>query len=135
MPSEATSYESSVRERRNRAREGHMKKSKTDADPLAGSRDLTGKNFVRRGDAGKVVPAEAVEPRNVKVHISIKFDADIVEYFKARASRPGAAPYQTQINQALREAMLRDLESFPGEGLVRNDQFVAAITERIKARL
>ena len=43
--------------------------------------------------------------RNVKVAIHIKLDADIVEFFKARASEPDAAPYQTQINNALREAM------------------------------
>ena len=58
-----------------------------------------------------------------------------MEYFKERARRAGAAPYQTQINQALRGAMEHDPESFPGEELVRDDRFVEAITERIKARL
>ena len=43
--------------------------------------------------------------RNVKVGIHIKLDADIIEFFKARASEPNAAPYQTQINNALREFM------------------------------
>jgi uncharacterized protein (DUF4415 family) len=112
-----------------------MKRTKTEEDPLAGPRDLTGRTFVRRGAAGKVSSPESVEPRNVKVHISIKLDADVLEHFKDRARQSGAAPYQTQINQALREAMERDLESFPGEGLVRDDRFVTAITERIKARL
>ena len=41
--------------------------------------------------------------RNVKVGIHIKLDADIIEFFKARATEPNAAPYQTQINTALRE--------------------------------
>ena len=112
-----------------------MSKANNISDPLAGSRDLTGKKFVRRGDIGKVVSREAIEPRNIKVHISIKLDADVVEYFKDRARRAGAAPYQTQINQALRAAMEHDPESFPGEYLVRDDRFVEAITERIKARL
>src|SRR2546430_946565 len=43
--------------------------------------------------------------RNVKVAIHIKLDADIVDFFKARASEPNAAPYQTQINNALREVV------------------------------
>ena len=113
----------------------HMSKADNISDPLAGSRDLTGKKLVRRGDVGKVVSREAIEPRNIKVHISIKLDADVVECFKERARRAGAAPYQTQINQALRGAMEHDPESFPGEELVRDDRFVEAITERIKARL
>lgn len=43
--------------------------------------------------------------RNVKVAIHIKLDADIVEFFKARAAEPDAAPYQTQINNALRDVI------------------------------
>ena len=112
-----------------------MKKASSRIDPLATGRDLSTKKFVRRGDVGKVVPVKAVDPRNIKVQISIKLDADVLEYFKARAQRPGAPPYQTQINQALRDVMDRDPESFPGEDLVRDERFVAAITERVKARL
>ncbi len=41
--------------------------------------------------------------RNVKVGIHIKLDAHVIEFFRARASEPNAAPYQTQINNALRE--------------------------------
>jgi uncharacterized protein (DUF4415 family) len=112
-----------------------MKKASREMDPLASGRVLTARKFVRRRDAGKVVRAEAMEPHNIKVQISIKLDADVLEYFKARAGRPGASPYQTQINAALREAMERDRERFPGEALLRDDRFVSAITERIKARL
>ena len=53
----------------------------------------------RRHDAK---PGET-DLRNVKVGIHIKLDADIIEFFKTRASEPNAAPYQTQINTALRE--------------------------------
>jgi uncharacterized protein (DUF4415 family) len=112
-----------------------MNKENKETDPLATERDLTGKKFVRRRDVDKVIPPEAMEPRNIKVEISIKLDADIIEYFKDRAKRPGAPPYQTQINQALRAVMEREREGFPGESLVRDDRFVAAITERIKAQL
>jgi uncharacterized protein (DUF4415 family) len=55
----------------------------------------------RRHDAK---PGET-DLRNVKVGIHIKLDADIIEFFKVRASEPNAAPYQTQINSALREFM------------------------------
>lgn len=112
-----------------------MKKDNNDKDPLATGRDSTGKKFVRRRDVGKVVAAEAMEPRNIKVQISIKLDADVLEYFKERARPPGAPAYQTQINLALRGVMEHEREDFPGEALVRDDRFVAAITKRIKARL
>jgi uncharacterized protein (DUF4415 family) len=104
-------------------------------DPLASERDLTGKKIVRRRDVGKVIPAEALEPRNIKVDVSIKLDGDILEYFKEQARKPGALPYQIQINQALREAMGRAGEEFPGEALTKDERFVAAIAERIRQSL
>lgn len=60
--------------------------------------------------------------RPVKVRITITLDQDLVEHFKAEAAKPGALPYQTQINQALRKALV-------GEEL-RPEQ-----TEAIKAAL
>jgi uncharacterized protein (DUF4415 family) len=110
-------------------------KKETYEDPLARERDLGGKRYVRRRTTGKVLSAEAVEPRNIKVQISIKLDADVLEHFKRRASRPGAAAYQTQINQALREAMQRDEEEFPGAALLRDERFVEALAERVKSHL
>jgi uncharacterized protein (DUF4415 family) len=45
-------------------------------------------------------------PRGVrKVRVNIWLDDDVVAEFKARAQHTNAAPYQTQINQALREAL------------------------------
>lgn len=104
-------------------------------DPLASERDLSGKKIVRRRDLGKVIPPEALEPRNIKVDVSIKLDGDIVEYFKEQARKPGALPYQIQINQALREVLDREGEEFPGEALTKDERFVAAITERIRQNL
>ncbi|MCI0487727.1 MAG: BrnA antitoxin family protein [Blastocatellia bacterium] len=112
-----------------------MKKGNNAIDPLAKERDLTGKKIVRRRDAGKVVSSEALDPRNIKVQISIKIDADILEYFKERAQKPETPPYQTLINEALRDHMEQDRGGFPGEALVHDDRFVDAITERIKQRL
>ena len=41
--------------------------------------------------------------RLVKVSVSIRLDADVVEFFKARAGNDGG--YQTAINAALRQHM------------------------------
>jgi uncharacterized protein (DUF4415 family) len=40
-----------------------------------------------------------------KDRITILLDKDVIEYFKSKAKQPGAFPYQTQINQALRNLM------------------------------
>ena len=45
--------------------------------------------------------------RNCKVRITMFIDADVLQHFKARAAEPNTTPYQTQINQALRELMER----------------------------
>ncbi len=39
---------------------------------------------------------------SAKIKITISLDKDVIEYFKSEAGKPGAFPYQTQINQALR---------------------------------
>jgi len=48
---------------------------------------------------------EAMKPHNVKVGVYIKLDLDILDFFKSRAGKRGAAPYQTQINAELRRVM------------------------------
>ena len=45
--------------------------------------------------------------RPAKVRITIALDQDLVEHFKREAAQPGALPYQTQINQTLRNALAR----------------------------
>lgn len=111
-----------------------MKTSNKDMDPLAVERDLSPKKGKRRGTAGKVASPLAIEPHNIKVQISIKLDADVLEHFKAQAKLPGAVPYQTQINQVLREAMNQQSEQ-PHSTLLNDEQFLEALTERVKARL
>jgi len=39
---------------------------------------------------------------HAKVKITISLDKDIIDFFKDRAKKRGALPYQTQINQILR---------------------------------
>jgi uncharacterized protein (DUF4415 family) len=43
-----------------------------------------------------------------KVRVNLYLDEDVVAYFKQRAAQPHVAPYQTQIDQTLREAMRKD---------------------------
>lgn len=49
------------------------------------------------------VSSDALEPRNTKVRVSIYLDLDVLDFFKGLAEKPGALPYQTQINAVLRE--------------------------------
>lgn len=43
-----------------------------------------------------------------KTRISILLEEDIIEHFKKRAASPNTLPYQTQINNTLRAAMMAD---------------------------
>ncbi len=61
--------------------------------------DLKKMKVKRRG----VLPALRVKTEDhTKDRITILLDKDVIEYFKSKAKGPGAFPYQTQINQALR---------------------------------
>ena len=50
----------------------------------------------------------AGKKKTEKAKISLYLDNDILEYFRARADAPNAAPYQTQINNELRRIMESD---------------------------
>jgi uncharacterized protein (DUF4415 family) len=77
--------------------------------------------------------------RNVKVAIHIKLDADILEFFKARAAERNAAPYQTQINNALREVIQsrpaqtpdRLVEAVAGK-LLHDRAFIQSVRDKTK---
>jgi uncharacterized protein (DUF4415 family)/HEPN domain-containing protein len=51
---------------------------------------------------GRIEHADT-DPRNCKVSMIIKLDADIVEHFKNQASESGAASIEDQVNDALRQ--------------------------------
>ena len=77
--------------------------------------------------------------RPMKVRITITLDEDLVEHFKAEAAKPGALPYQTQINQTLRKAVageeLRPEQAKAIKAALLEDQdFLQAIAHRIEDR-
>lgn len=75
--------------------------------------------------------------RSTKVRITITLDQDLVEHFKSEAAKPGALPYQTQINQTLRKA-LTDEELRPEQteaikaALLKDPAFLREIAQRLK---
>jgi uncharacterized protein (DUF4415 family) len=70
--------------------------------------------------------------KNCKVRVTMYVDADIVEWFKKRASAPDAAAYQTQINSALRRHITRDGKELPASTkLLHDDRFIRAVAKRI----
>ena len=77
--------------------------------------------------------------RSMKVRITITLDQELVEHFKAEAAKPGALPYQTQINQTLRRAVL-GAEVRPEQAaalkaaLLEDPDFVRAVADRLAAQ-
>ncbi|MBM9535633.1 BrnA antitoxin family protein [Desulfobulbus alkaliphilus] len=58
----------------------------------------------------------SVLPASGKTRITIMLDDDILEFFRAKAATAGAG-YQTLINSALREAVVKENKSTQGEPL------------------
>jgi len=83
----------------------------------------------KRANFRNLPPFDQID-RHTKVRITIFIDNDILKFFKARAAKRGKAPYQTQINQALREYM--EGSPPPGKGaLVADDKLISRLAERI----
>lgn len=93
--------------------------------------DLKKLKVKRRG----MLPGLKTEgPPPAKVRITIALDDDVVEYFKAQSTRPGALPYQTQINQALRrviEAGGTDAETLKA-ALLKDSTFLRAVAREMR---
>lgn len=75
-----------------------------------------------------------------KTRISILLDEDIIEHFKKRAAAPNALPYQTQINNTLRAAMMTDrgvAVEVEDEGIAlhKNPTFIKAVARSVKEQL
>ena len=71
--------------------------------------------------------------KNTKAKISLYLDSDILEYFRSRAERPNAAPYQTQINNELRRVMENDSRETASieNDILNNEEFLRALKEKL----
>ena len=77
--------------------------------------------------------AEKLKNTN-KVKVSIYLDEVVVEYFRARAEKEHAAPYQTQINNELRRIMendSREVQSIEND-ILNNEEFLRALKEKLE---
>lgn len=98
--------------------------------------DLAKLKVKRRGP----LPAfrDAAE-RPVNIRITITLDQDLAEHFKAEAAKPGALPYQTQINQTLRKAVSGE-ELRPEQteaikaALLEDPDFLRAVAQRLEVQ-
>jgi uncharacterized protein (DUF4415 family) len=86
----------------------------------------------RRGGFLERHPEALTEKIETKIGIYIKLDRDVLQFFKERAKRPNAAPYQTQINNALR-AFLEQKQGRPDfSELLENETFIEAVAKRVR---
>jgi uncharacterized protein (DUF4415 family) len=96
--------------------------------------DLKRLKVKRRG----LIPGiETKEGSSNKIRITISLDQDIVDYFKSEAKHPGAFPYQTQINQALRKLVDKwgevehsDIEELKAE-LLSDTKFIRKLAKQV----
>ncbi len=74
--------------------------------------------------------------KDCKSRVNIMLDADIVEFFKEQAANKGSLPYQTQINQALRQ-FVENANQPKNEvitmNMLDNPAFISALAEKLKA--
>jgi uncharacterized protein (DUF4415 family) len=82
-----------------------------------------------RSEYWKKMPPPDQLARHTKERITILIDLDILNFFRARAAKRGKPPYQTQINQALREYM-EGIQP-PAKGSGAEDKLISHLAERI----
>jgi len=77
-----------------------------------------------------------LEPRNIRVNVSLPVALDVFNYFEQRAAELKADSYQTLMNDALREAMERAAKASPPpdySALLKDKRFIKAVAERVQA--
>jgi hypothetical protein len=92
-----------------------------------------GRHKFIRGGFRKRHPDFDSKTAEKKVRVNLALDLDVFKHFEARAAEPNAAPYQTQINQALREAMGRDRQAAAAPAALPLDDpaFLKQLAERV----
>lgn len=99
--------------------------------------DLKSLKLKRRGP----LPAfEGKSPDSARSRVTISLNSEVVNYFKAQAKKPGAIPYQTQINQALMQLIEerksspdKELESIK-EKLLNDKAFIKKLSSALKPK-
>lgn len=89
-----------------------------------------GNHTFRRVLPNRLAKAEDVNPRNVKVRITMHIDLDVLNYFKAKAAEKNAAPYQTQINNSLRSYMEGEVTNSK-ISLLNDERFLTELAQRV----
>lgn len=69
-----------------------------------------------------------------KVRVTIALDRDVVEHFKEAAAARGALPYQTQINQTLRQAIDQPATQALKSELLKDKEFIRALAREVALR-
>src|SRR2546426_12832248 len=85
----------------------------------------------KRGPLRNLPPMSEID-RHTKVRITIMLDLDLLKFFKSRAGKRGEQPYQTQINQALREYVAAHSQD-PGGGAGPHHALISRLVARVAA--
>jgi uncharacterized protein (DUF4415 family) len=93
--------------------------------------DLKALKVKRRG----VLPGlRGQTPEQAKVRVTIALDRDVVEHFKEAAATRGALPYQTQINQTLRQAIDQPAAQALKSELLKDKDFIRSLAREVAHR-
>jgi uncharacterized protein (DUF4415 family) len=93
-----------------------------------------GLHTFRRGGFRERHPDLDLKKAERKIRVNIMLDGDIVRHFKGLAAKPNAAPYQRQINNALRAYIEQRTDSpVDYSSLLDDERFIRAVAERVKA--
>src|SRR5262245_21763892 len=82
-----------------------------------------------RSEYWKRMPRRDQLARHTKERITIFIDLDILNFFRTRAAKRGSPPYQTQINQALRDYM--EGSPSPARNPLSDKKVIAHLAEQI----
>ena len=81
---------------------------------------------------GRLAGLQGEEAKVAKVRVTILLDSDVVNYFKSAAVK-GGLPYQTQINQALRNVIKYSSETEAiKEALLNDPEFIQGIADHMQ---
>ena len=90
--------------------------------------DLKALKVKRRG---VLTSLQGQVPDQTKVRVTIALDRDVVEHYKQAAGQRGALPYQTQINQALRQTIdQRPAQALKTE-LLKDKEFIRTLAREV----